>query len=74
MVGAQILSARQVGTIAITSLLVFLTSLAVALRFIARRIAGQRIFADDYVMLAALVREQARKLNVLSVVTSLSSF
>lgn len=57
MVGVQILNTRQVGTIAITSLLVFLTSLAVALRFIARRIAGQRIFADDNVILAALVRE-----------------
>lgn len=63
MAGDQILNARQVETIVITCLLVFLTSLAVVLRFIARRIAGQRIFADDWVMIAALVQRSAPKLN-----------
>ncbi len=65
MGGVHVLNSRQVETIAITSLLVFLTTLAVVLRFVSRRMSVGKFFADDYVMIAALVRKAARKLHVL---------
>ena len=60
----QVLNSRQIETVAIASLLVFLTTLAVVLRFVSRWISVGRFFADDYVMIAALVWKAARKLHV----------
>ena len=67
MGGVQILNSRQVETIGITSMLVFLTTLATVLRFVSRRMSGQRFFADDYVMIAALVRKTLGNLGVPSI-------
>lgn len=46
---------RQKSIVATTSLLVILTTLAVALRLMGRAIKGVRLGADDYMVLVALV-------------------
>ena len=51
------LDGRQVQIVCVTSMLVFLSTLAVALRFISRRISTRYMCMDDHVILFALVRE-----------------
>lgn len=51
------LNSRQVQIVSVTSMLVFLSTLAVALRFISRRISTRYMCMDDYVILFALVKE-----------------
>ncbi len=51
------LNNRQIQIVAVSSMLIFLSTLAVALRFIARRISTRYICMDDYVIVFALVRE-----------------
>ena len=50
------LNNRQIQIVAVTSMLIFVSTLAVALRFIARRISTRYICMDDYVIVFALVR------------------
>ena len=50
------LNSRQVQIVSVTSMLIFLSTLAVALRFFSRRISTRCICMDDYVILFALVR------------------
>jgi multisubunit Na+/H+ antiporter MnhF subunit len=48
-------STRQ-AVLAVAIVLPFLAIIAVALRFVARRSASDRLRADDYIILGALVR------------------
>ena len=50
------LNRRQVQIVSVTSMLVFLSTLAVALRLVSRRISTRHISTDDYVIVFALVR------------------
>ena len=54
--GVGDLNKRQIQIVSITSILIFLSTLAVALRFISRRISTRCICMDDYVIVFALVK------------------
>ena len=47
---------RSQSLIVVSSVLAVLASIAVALRFLARRLKGLRIWVDDYLIVIALVR------------------
>ena len=49
------LTERQVQIVCVNSMLIFLSTLAVALRFVSRRVMKCRISMDDYVIVFALV-------------------
>ena len=70
--GIGSLNRRQVQIVSVTSMLVFLSTLAVALRLISRRISIRRISPDDYVIVFALVRNMpsALRCDTLSPVSS----
>lgn len=57
------LNRRQVQILSVTSMLVVLSTLAVALRLISRRISTRHISTDDYVILFALVRSMNSALH-----------
>lgn len=50
------LNSRQVQIVSVTSMLIFLSTLAVSLRFISRRMSTGKFYMDDYVIVFALVR------------------
>lgn len=54
--GVRDLNSRQVQVISVTSMLIFLSSLAVGLRFVARHMLKSKLHMDDYVIVIALVR------------------
>lgn len=56
--GTGSLNRRQVQVVSVISMLIFLSTLAVALRFISRRMMKRHIYLDDYVIVFALVREK----------------
>ena len=51
------LNSRQVQILSVTSMLIFLSTLAVGSRFVSRRISTGIFYMDDYVIIFALVRE-----------------
>lgn len=55
--GIRDLNSRQVQIVSVTSMLIFLSTLAVGLRFVSRRISNGKFYMDDYVIVFALVRE-----------------
>ena len=54
--GLRDLNSRQVQIMSVTSMLIFLSTLAVVLRFVSRRISTSKLYMDDYVIVFALVR------------------
>ena len=57
--GISHLNSRQVQIVSVTSMLIFLSTLAVGLRFVSRRISTGKFYMDDYVIVFALVGEIA---------------
>ena len=57
--GTGILNRRQLQIVSVISMLIFLSTLAVALRFISRRMMTGHFYLDDYVIVFALVREKS---------------
>ena len=55
--GIEELSSRQVQLVSVTPMVFFLSTLAIALHFISRRISTRYMCIDDYVILFALVTE-----------------
>ena len=61
--GIRDLNRRQIQIVSVTSMLVFLSTLAVALRLVSRRISIRHISPDDYVIVFALVRNMPSALR-----------
>ncbi|CAD6592983.1 MAG: hypothetical protein ASARMPREDX12_006635 [Alectoria sarmentosa] len=53
--GIRDLNSRQVQILSVTSMLIFLSTLAVSLRFVSRRISTGKFYMDDYVIVFALL-------------------
>lgn len=68
------LNRRQVQIVSVISMLVFLSTLAVALRLISRRISTRCIRTDDYVIVFALVRESIFAPGCITLIPACSCF
>ena len=68
--GIASLNERQIQIVSVTSMLTLLSTLAVCLRFVSRRLTTSYISMDDYLIVFALVRETTLALlckNLISV-------
>ena len=57
--GVQDLNTRQVQIVAVTSMLIFVSTASVILRLVSRQISVRKLFPDDHVIIVALVGNHA---------------